>query len=192
MADPHAVFARARSAAERADWEALFACLDRSELIVIARNSVNALAATPHHAGPRAAAVFAAHGFPLDTLQARGRDVTESARAMLDDPAPPAEQRRQSLRHRDLVERYAETLEAGLKGVPYLAAFAAALERAMRDSVGGGSVSSRLFVGETLTDLVVEGARARAKRRLAGGAVEDIAFVKKKGDWYIRLPKRRV
>lgn len=74
--------------------------------------------------------------------------------------------------------------------MPDLAAFAAALERAMRDSVGGGSVSSRLFVGETLTDLVVEG--ARAKRRLAGGAVEDIAFVKKKGDWYIRLPKRRV
>jgi hypothetical protein len=52
-------------------------------------------------------------------------------------------------------------------------------------------VSSRLFVGETLDDVIIEGTKARAKRQLAGGSIEDIAFVRRKGDWYIRLPKRR-
>ncbi len=62
----------------------------------------------------------------------------------------------------------------------------------VRSGGGGGSVSSRLFVGETLRDLVVDGKKARGKRHMAGGHVEDVAFVQKKDGWYIRMPMRRV
>jgi hypothetical protein len=176
---------------ERGDWEAFFACLDRTELRVIAGNSVKLLAAAPHPADSPLRAPFAAYAFPLAALEASGREIVQSAEAMLRSPAPPAEQRQQSLRHRELVERYQDVLDAGLKGVADLSGFTAALERAMRSASGGGSVSSRLFVGETLHDVVIDGTKARGKRRLAGGSTEDIAFVRRKGDWYIRIPKRR-
>lgn len=191
MADPQAVFAHAQTAIARGDWETFFGCFDRTELLVIARNSVKALTAVPSPPGSPIRALFAQHAFPLDALEAHGREIVQSAGAMQSRPAGPAEMRQQSLRHRELVDRYSDTLEAGLKAIGDLAAFTAALERAMRSVSGGGSVSSRLFVGETLSDLVIEGGKARGKRRLRGGQTEDIAFVQKKGDWYIRLPKRR-
>jgi hypothetical protein len=192
VSSPDAVFARAQDALARGDWEAFFACLDRTELLVIARNSAKALAATPADPASPTAALFAAHGFPLDLLRARGQEIIDSARAMLDDPTPLAARMEQSLRHHELVKRYDETLESGLRGVTDLAAFTAGLERAMRAAAGGGSVSARLFADETLTDLVIEGSKARGRRRRPDGGHEEIAFVKKKRDWYIRLPKRRL
>ena len=191
MADPQAVFARAQAAIARGDWETFFGCLDRTELLVIAGNSVKLLTGVPPPPASPIRALFVQHAFPLDTLEADGRAIVQSAGAMQSRPAAPAEMRQQSLRHRELVDRYRDTLEAGLKAVGDLAGFTAALERAMRSASGGGSVSSRLFVGETLSNLVIEGNNARGKRQLAGGHTEDIAFVQKKGDWYIRIPKRR-
>jgi hypothetical protein len=191
--DPHAVFARAQAAMERGDWETFFGCLDRAELLVIARNGVKFLAASAPAVRSPLRSVLVDHAFPLDALDAQGRDIVQSAEAIVRDrDRPPAEQAHASLRHRELVQRYQDSIETGLKAVRDLATFTAALERAMRSGGGGGSVSSRLFVGETLTDVVVEGAKARGKRRLPGGTLEEIAFVRKKGDWYIRIPKPRV
>jgi hypothetical protein len=175
---------------ERGDWETFFACLDRTELLVIARNSVGLLAAVTHEAASPVGALFARHAFPLDALRARGRDILDSAQRMR-SMAPPASVRETSLRHQRLVKSYRETLDAGLKAVSDLAAFTAGLERAVR-SGGGGSVSTRLLVGETLEEVVVDDQKARGTRRLSGGGSEPIAFVRKKGEWYIRLPKPRV
>ena len=176
---------------ERGDWETFFACLDRAELLVIARNSVARLASIPQDAGSPVGALFGRYGFPLDALQARGRDILDSARGM-QSTASPANMREASLRHQQLVRSYKETLEAGLKAVPDLAAFTAGLERAVRSDGGGGSVSTRLLVGERLANVVVDGQRARGTRQLQAGGSEPIAFVRKKGEWYIRLPKPRV
>lgn len=100
--------------------------------------------------------------------------------------------REQSARHKDLVDDYTDAVEKGLKAIPDLAGFTAGLARHMRSGGGGGSVSSRLLVGETLAELVVEGKKARGKRQLGAGATEAIAFVQKKDGWRIRLPFRRV
>ena len=74
---------------------------------------------------------------------------------------------------------------------PGLAAFAGAMERLMHADGGGGSVSSALFLGETLEHLQVAGTRASGTRRLASGATEDVRFVKRKGGWHIQLFTRR-
>lgn len=189
---PEAVFATAQSAIARGDWEAFFACLDRPELLRIAKNGVGLMIAGPPEPGTQS--LCATHGFPIDDVRARGQRIVESAGAIVANPTRPpdaATMREQSSRHKALVDDYTDAIESSLGAVPDLAAFTAALERHMRAGGGGGSVSSRLFVGETLTDLVVEGKKARGKRRLDGGAVEDIAFARKTDGWHIRLPLRR-
>jgi hypothetical protein len=64
-----------------------------------------------------------------------------------------------------------------------LAHLDAALERA----IGGGSVSARLFTGEVVEDVQINGTKAWGVRRGANGFREDVGFVRKKGLWYIRL-----
>lgn len=182
---PQAVFATAQAAIARGDWEAFFACLDQTELLRIAKNGVGFLAASPPE--PATQALCATHGFPLAAVRARGQRIVDSANAMRGPST-----REQSLRHKDLVDEYTDGIEKGLKTLPDLAAFTAGVERWMRSGGGGGSVSSRLLVDETLHELVVEGKKARGKRRLAGASVEDIAFVQKRDGWRIRLPFRRV
>lgn len=181
---PQAVFATAQAAIARGDWETFFACLDQTELLRIAKNGVGFLLAGPPD--PAVAALCATHRFPLDDARARGQRIVDSAKAMRGPST-----REQPMRHKDLVDDYSDGIEKGLKALPDLAGFTAGLERHMRSGGGGGSVSSRLLVGETLRDMVVEGTKARGKRQLGGGAVEDIAFVQKKDGWSIRLPFRR-
>jgi len=91
-------------------------------------------------------------------------------------------------------EAFAEarkTLKATLKAVPNLSRFTAALERAMRAEGGGGSISSRLFVDEILEGVSITGTRAWATRRSAAGHSEDVGFVRRKGEWYIRVLGKR-
>ena len=57
--------------------------------------------------------------------------------------------------------------------------------------VGGGSVSSTLFVGESLEDVELHGKRAWARRRVTEEWAEDLGFVARKDGWYIRLLARR-
>jgi hypothetical protein len=100
-------------------------------------------------------------------------------------------QQQNSLRHRRLVKNYNKCLKDTLKSVPDLANYTAALERQMRAIRGGGSVSSRLFVNETLHNVVIDGKHAWATRQRKGGWTEDIGFVQKRQRWYIKLKTRR-
>ena len=68
-----------------------------------------------------------------------------------------------------------------------LPGFVAALERHTRRTVGGGSVSSDIFVGETLEEVTESGNRARGVRRTERGYEDSVDFVKRKGRWLIRL-----
>jgi hypothetical protein len=68
----------------------------------------------------------------------------------------------------------------------------AAMERGDWDGVfacldGGGSVSSRLFVGETVENVQIDGTKSWGIRRGPDGFQEDVGFVRKKGVWLIRL-----
>jgi hypothetical protein len=52
-------------------------------------------------------------------------------------------------------------------------------------------MSTRLFVGEALEEMSITGTKAWATRRSADGHADDVGFVRKKGEWYIRpLAKR--
>lgn len=195
-ATPEETFAEARGAMERGDWEGVCACLDAETLLRIAENGVGRLLA----GGPATAAILAGlcreHAVPDEmvvTLRARLERLAESGRAagapeLRSDPRAMVEE---SLRHKGVVEEYRASLKATLKAVPELARFTAALERALRAESGGGSMSTRLFVGEALEEVSITGTKAWATRRSADGHVEDVGFVRKKDGWYIRPLARR-
>ena len=189
-------FAEARAAMERGDWEAFCACLDAETLLRIVENGVARLLS----GGPATADLFTRlcgeHDVPdamVATLRARLERMAESGRALV-SPEIRSDQRamvEESLRHKRVVDEYRESLKSTLKAVPDLARFTAALERALRAESGGGSMSTRLFVGETLADVSITGTKAWATRRGAAGHVEDVGFVRRKGEWYVRpLAKR--
>ena len=185
-AGPEHVFARAQTAVEAGEWTALFECLDAADLKRIAQNSLTALLGS---SGPELRRLCAEHGYGtdrIDELNEIGSRIAESARLVQTDPLsydPNA--------HRELVKEHAKCLKDGFGSVADLPGFAASLERAMRSAIGGGSVSSQLFVGESLQDLVVEERRAWATRYQSGVEVDDIGFVQKRGKWFIKLFARR-
>ncbi len=199
--NPQAVFREAQEAIKQGDWETFFSCLDRNDLLKIAENSFNFLFNRSGETTPALVALCSEHSFPIETVEAlriRARKITESAKSRLNIGGATSgsatdieNQRQNSLRHRALVLDYNKCLKDALKSVPNLAAYTAALERQMRAIAGGGSVSSRLFVDETLHDVVVDGKRAWATRRGKGDWAEDIGFVQKRAIWYIKLRVKR-
>lgn len=160
---PEAAFQEAQTAMANKDWERFFACLDRNDLLRIGSNSVTLSLRPGHKDASRLRILCAEHDFPLETIE-----------AVLQSP-----------------KDYKTRLNAALKSVKNLAQFVAALERYNRDSIGGGSVSSRLFVGERLVDVKIDGKRAWAKRQISQDYSEDVGFVYKKKKWFIRLFVRR-
>ena len=56
---------------------------------------------------------------------------------------------------------------------------------------GGGSISMRLFQQEQLTDVHIDGSRAWWTRVFGAGSSDDVEFVRRKGQWYIKLIARR-
>jgi hypothetical protein len=189
---PEETFSEARAAMERGDWEGVFACLDPADVTKIAANTF----ARFLMAAPDEADVFVQlcgrHGIPeavIAEIRARGRAITESARQPITPPGPAMVE--QSRRHQQLVTAYQQAQEDALGAVPDLPAFTGALERAVRAGGSGGSVSSTLFVGETLERVSIEGGRAWATRRMASSATEDVGFVLRKKAWYIKLFARR-
>jgi len=48
----------------------------------------------------------------------------------------------------------------------------------------------RLFQNETLTDVQVEGSRAWGTRVHGSGSSDDVEFVQRKGQWYVKLIAR--
>jgi hypothetical protein len=191
---PAAVFTDARAAMERGDWNAFFACLDRDSLVRIAENSFKGLI-NRDTAGLQA--LCAEFSFPADAID-RLRSVERTMARLAEEivkmrfsAAMPVNAAEIMLGHRQSVGEYEKILTRALKSVPDLPAFTAALERRMRAVVGGGSISSEMFVGETLEDVVVEGRNAWATRRMGESWTEDVGFVEKGGAWYIKILARR-
>jgi hypothetical protein len=76
-----------------------------------------------------------------------------------------------------VVKAHAKAMERAVAQARDLPAFTAATERLKRSLMGGGSVSSALFHGEELTDVVVTGACAVGRRRRLRGSDESVTFV---------------
>jgi hypothetical protein len=195
-ATPEEAFAEARAAMERGDWEGFCACLDAETLLRIAENGVGRLLAGGPATGALLAGLCREHAVPDEmvvSLRARLQRLAESGRAAVSPEArsDPRAMVEASLRHKRVVDEYRASLKSTLKAVPELARFTAALERALRAESGGGSMSTRLFVGEALEEMSITGTKAWATRRSADGHADDVGFVRKKGEWYIRpLAKR--
>jgi hypothetical protein len=197
---PEEVFAEARSAIVHGDWESFFACLDRNDLLRICDNSFKAMLHNPA-ATDDFDRLCQAHGIATAQLEeARGLidAYVEMAKAMTGPSAgstPPEERHRLSQNHRDTVRRSGKHIKSVLRSTRDLAAFTACLERLMRSTTRGGSVSSTLFVDEVLEHVEVDGKKAWARRRISDGHSEDIAFIRRKEGWTIRLfarsPKTR-
>ncbi len=195
-ATPEEAFAEARAAMERGDWDGVCACLDAETLLRIAENGVSRLLGGGPATGILLANLCREHAGPdeiVAALRARLERLAESGRAVVSPEARsnPRTMVEESLRHKRVVDEYRESLKSTLKAVPDLARFTAALERVLRAESGGGSMSTRLFVGEVLEHVSITGTKAWATRRSEDGHAEDVGFVRKKGGWYIRPLTRR-
>lgn len=183
---PEETFAEARAAMERGDWEGVFACLDADNLRRIGANSIGRFLAGGDSAVSAFVALCGEHGVPREPVAALRSGLTrmaESSRAVMANMSDPAAMMRESRLHQDNVAAYTLAVKETLKAARDLPRFTAALERAL----GGGSVSSRLFVGEALEDVHIDGTKAWRIRRGPNSFQEDVAFVRKKGIWFIRL-----
>jgi hypothetical protein len=180
-------FAAAQSAIEQGDWETFFACLDNRSLLKIAKNSLQGILNSD-----TSQAILNEYGVAIASIQplrAKVQSLAASA-AVVVATTDPALRMQQSLHHKQLVDEYDQSLEDLLKAVADLPGFTAALERAMRALVGGGSVASDMFMGESLQDISIEGKTAWGVRRTSRGDCQDLKFVQRRGRWYIQLLAR--
>ncbi len=186
---PESVFALAQNAIARGDWESFFPCLDMADLRRIAAMVMPLACATD---SDRLAEVCRDHGVTdghLERIRAAQIEIAASAAAIVDPPAPSSPDHRAdaSLRHRDLVRSHDAVVADAVREVTDLAGFVAASERFRRETSGGGSVSSSLFLDEEIVDVVVSGRNARATRRRSVGGDDPVAFVLRRDGWRIRL-----
>lgn len=166
---PEAAFEQARAAMKRGDLIDVFACLDTGDLKKIAANAVAlSLGAGGRPPEEEARRICIEHGFPVDDLLAAWRRIGEK----------PGLEATANMR---------DTMKRGLAAVSNLNAFLGALEGYSRRTQGGGSISSRLFQQETLTDVRIDGSRARGVRVYGPGSRDDVEFVQRKGQWFIKL-----
>jgi len=168
-----AAFEHARAAMARGDLLEVFNCLDVKDLKRISENAVNlSLGMLIDDAPAEIRGLCVEHGFPLD-------EVLAARRRIMQTPGMDA-----TMNHRD-------TMKRALASVSNLPAFLAGLEGHSRRVSGAGSISTRLFQNEKLTDMRIEGSRAWATRVFGPGSNDDVEFVRTKGHWYIRLISRR-
>jgi hypothetical protein len=169
---PQAAFEHAQAAMLRGDLFEVFACLDVNDLKRVAANAVAlSLGAHIDDADEQVRRICDEHRFPLDDLLSARRRVTQM-------PGMEA-----TMNQRD-------TMKRGLAAVSNLPAFLATLEGYNRRVSGGGSISMRLFQNEALTDLHVEGSRAWGTRVHGSGSSDDVEFVQRNGQWYVKLIAR--
>jgi hypothetical protein len=169
---PQAAFEHAQAAMLRGDLFEVFACLDVNDLKRVAANAVAlSLGAGIDDADEEVRRICNEHSFPLDDLMSAGRCVMQ-------------------MPGREATMNQRDTMKRGLAAVPNLPAFLAALEGYSRRVSGGGSISMSLFQNETLTDVQVEGSRAWGTRVHGSGSSDDVEFVQRKGQWYVKLIAR--
>jgi hypothetical protein len=153
----------------RGDLLDVFACLDVSDLRLVAGNAIAmSLGAHIDDADDEVRQICREYGFPLDDLLIARRRVVQTP-------------------GRDATTNQRDTLKRGVAAVSNLAAFLGALEGYCRRVNGGGSISTRLFQNEKLTDVHVQGSRARGTRVYGPGASDEVEFVQRKGQWYIKM-----
>src|SRR5687768_14011393 len=187
---PEETFAEARAAMERGDWAGVFACLDADNLRRIGENSIARFLAGGDSAVSAFLALCGEHGVPpapVAALRSGLARMAASSRAVTANMSDPAAMMRESRLHQDNVAAHTLAVKETLKAAPDLPRFTAALERAL----GGGSISSRLFIDEAVEHVQVDGTKAWGIRRGPNGFREDVGFVRRKGIWYVRLFGRR-
>jgi hypothetical protein len=176
---PEEAFAAAQAAIARQDWDAFFACLDPGDVRRVVKNGLARLGRDRRiEELCRDVGVEQALLDPVKTFAGRMANAAHAALAGGSD---------ESLALRGLVDAHKRALDALVKGVQAIDRLAAALERHLREAAGGGSVSSSLFVGDTLEAVRVDGNTAWGARRSASGAVESVGFVRRAGEWQVRL-----
>ena len=169
---PEAAFEHARAAMARGDLPELFACLDVNDIKRIAENAVTlSLATETGGADEELRQICREHDFPID-------DVLAARRRLMESPGREA-----TMGHRDAMKR-------GLAVVANLPRFLGLLEDYGRRVHGGGSISRRLFQSETLTDVHVEGTRAWGTRVYGPASSEEVEFLRRKSEWFIKLMAR--
>ena len=179
MSTPEETFAVAHAAIEKGDWDALFACLDPGDVRRVVRNGLSGLGRDDRvEELCREAGVEQAL---LDSAKALASRMGTAAQACLTGDTDA------SFALKELVEAHRRALDAIIRAASDIAALAAGLERHLRATIGGGSISSSLFVGERLEEVRVDGKQASATRRRDDGATERVVFVRRGGRWLIRL-----
>jgi hypothetical protein len=171
---PQAAFDHAQAAMLRGDLFEVFACLDVNDLKRVAANAVALVLGAridDADADEEVRRICDEHRFPLDDLMSAPRRVMQM-------PGMEA------------TTNQRETMKRGLAAVSNLPAFLAALEGYSRRVSGGGSISMHLFQNETLTDVKVEGSRAWGTRTHGSESSDDVEFVQRKGQWYVKLIAR--
>lgn len=190
--DPNDTFREAREACRTLDWEGLYACLVLTSVTALATNSLQVLSrrteALDTTTMKRLCLEADTDTSWVDEWAARRAQIQDSHTELRAGGSVGEDVRKLSVRHRTLVVQDKRETERALRELPELRRLAAALEREMRQVLGGGSVSSRLFVDETLHDVVVAGNRATGLRRTARGHEMGIEFEKVDGRWFIQVP----
>lgn len=185
---PEACFSSAQQAMNAGDWDGFFACVDTASLQRLAVMVIALVADSQHEAFASSCRELGLPDEALGDVRRSLDAVSASAAASRWDPsAPTPEMVEHSNRHQDLVKAAAATRLAAVKQIPDLAAFVAASERYRRAVSGGGSVSSTLFVDETLTDVVVDGSKATGVRTMVRGHTERVRFVRRRGQWCVSI-----
>jgi hypothetical protein len=170
---PQAAFEHTQAAMLRGDLFEVFACLDVNDLKRVAANAVAlSLGTRIDDADEEVRRICDEHRFPLD-------DLLSARRRVMQMPGMEA-----TTNQRD-------TMNRGLAAVSNLPAFLAALEGYSRRVSGDGSINVRLFQNETLSDVQVVGSRARGSRVDGSGSSDDVEFVQRKGQWYLKLIARQ-
>lgn len=181
---PLDVFSEAQSAMARGDYDTFFKCFNNSDLMGIAKNSVSRLMSSDD--------TFSALREILgqhSVSHASFDNMLEKLTEMIDSSSPPIDDDYRQRQQR--VKAFNNAMSTMLKSAANLAGLTAALEKAMRSMRHAGSVSRSLFIDEVLEQIVIEDNKAWATRKIASGHSEDIGFIKKKGQWYIRLMARK-
>lgn len=176
---PQEAFAAARVAIEQQDWDAFFACLDPGDVRRVVKNGLNRLGRDG-----RVEAICREAGVEqglLNEVKELASRMAKAAESTLGGEIDA------SLKLKGIVDGHRKALEAVARTARDIASLAAALERHLRATVGGGSVSSSLFVGETLEELQVDDNLAWGTRRAPQGATESVGFVRRGGEWRVRL-----
>ena len=184
---PEKTFAEAAAAMRDLDFEAFFSCIDPDSLGLLLQNSLAlSLQGGQDSAEAYLGEVMDEHPWIAEWLS-HHQAVADNAVILMKSGADPEAQKAASERHRDLVldgQRATTEAIAAVGNLPGLVAF---FERRSRALLGGGSVSTSLFVGERLGDVVVKRDRATAVRHTEGGFEDEVSFRRRAGLWYILL-----